>query len=216
MSVRIALIHATPLAIDPIVAAFAAAWPEARLMNLLDDSLSADLAEDGELTPAMVDRFHALAAYGRGCGADGILFTCSAFGRAIEAVREMLPIPVLKPNEAMFEEALSAGSRLAMLATFAPSIPSMIAEFEEMSAGRTPSPELSTHEVEGALDAMKAGDPERHDALIAETASGLSDRDAVILAQFSMARAATRIPSGVRVLTSPDSAVRRMKQLLAA
>src|SRR5689334_19257164 len=43
-SIRIALIHATPLAVDPIDAAFDAQWPDAERVNLLDDSLSVDRA----------------------------------------------------------------------------------------------------------------------------------------------------------------------------
>ena len=38
---RITLIHALKHSIVPIEASFAKLWPEARLMNLLDDSLSA-------------------------------------------------------------------------------------------------------------------------------------------------------------------------------
>ena len=41
---RIALIHATPAAVGPIKDAFAEAWPEPDLVNLLDDSLSRDRA----------------------------------------------------------------------------------------------------------------------------------------------------------------------------
>src|SRR4051794_34838959 len=37
---RVALIHATPLAVEPIQAAFVRHWPAAVRMNLLDDSLS--------------------------------------------------------------------------------------------------------------------------------------------------------------------------------
>ena len=51
--VRIALIHALRHSPPPVETAFAALWPEARLMNLLDDSLSADLARDGAITDAM-------------------------------------------------------------------------------------------------------------------------------------------------------------------
>ena len=40
---RIALIHALRHSPPPVEAAFARLWPEASLMNLLDDSLSADL-----------------------------------------------------------------------------------------------------------------------------------------------------------------------------
>ncbi len=46
---RIALIHALRHSPGPIAAAFAELWPEPTLMNLLDDSLSADLARDGAL-----------------------------------------------------------------------------------------------------------------------------------------------------------------------
>ncbi|MBN8897019.1 MAG: arylsulfatase, partial [Rhodospirillales bacterium] len=130
---RIALIHALKHSVAPIEAAFARLWPEARLMNLLDDSLSADLARDGALTQAMTERFLTLARYARGTGADGILFTCSAFGPCIDACAKALaPIPVLKPNEAMIEEAVALAGphgRIGLMATFAPTLASMPPEF---------------------------------------------------------------------------------------
>jgi hypothetical protein len=46
---RIALVHALKHSIVPIEASFARFWPDACLMNLLDDSLAADLARDGRL-----------------------------------------------------------------------------------------------------------------------------------------------------------------------
>src|SRR3954471_8085692 len=105
---RIALIHALKHSIVPIEDAFSRLWPMPRLANLLDDSLSADLARDGMLTDAMTQRFLTLAHYAKRCGADAILFTCSAFGPCIEAcARELAPMPVLKPNEAMIEEAVA-------------------------------------------------------------------------------------------------------------
>jgi len=60
---RIALIHATPVAIEPVVAAFAQGWPEAELANLLDDSLSTDRAQQKDLAPEMFPRFERLARY---------------------------------------------------------------------------------------------------------------------------------------------------------
>ena len=106
MTPRIALIHATPLAMAPIQHAFERLWPQAQCMNLLDDSLSRDLARTGSLTPAMVQRFVDLAHYVQGTGCAGVLFTCSAFGPAIEAAAQATGLPTLKPNEAMFEQAL--------------------------------------------------------------------------------------------------------------
>ena len=109
---RIALIHALRESQVPIWEAFAADWPEARTTNLLDDSLSADLAAEGELTADMIGRFLTLGRYAASTGADAILFTCSAFGPAIAAVQQDLDIPVLTPNEAAFEEAIAHGSQI--------------------------------------------------------------------------------------------------------
>ena len=107
---RIALIHALRHSPPPVEAAFARLWPDAELMNLLDDSLSADLAKDGRLTSSMTDRFLMLTRYAVSTGAEGILFTCSAFGPCIKTCAGAFPeIPVLKPNEAMIEEAARFG-----------------------------------------------------------------------------------------------------------
>ncbi len=195
---RIALIHAL--------------WPEAVLMNLLDDSLSADLARDGSPTPAMTERLLTLARYAVGTGADGILFTCSAFGPCIDAVkREFAGMPVLKPNEAMIEEAVARGRRIGLLATFAPTLTSMPAEFP---ADVTVVPCLA----EGALAALNSGDLEEHDRLAAEAARSLADCDVIALAQFSLARAAARVAHvcGKPLVTTPDSAVRKLFEEVAA
>jgi len=214
---RIALIHALAHSVAPINEAFARDWPRALRMNLLDDSLSADLARDGRgLDAAMHERFQRLAQYAVDTGAEGILFTCSAFGACIEAVaKRHAALPVLKPNEAMVEEAVQAlheagpGAQLGLIATFAPTLASMPPEFP---AGVSLVPALA----EGALEALNAGDGSRHDALIAAQAEALRAQGCshIALAQFSMARAraACESASGLPVLTTVDSAVRALRR----
>ncbi len=212
---RIALIHALRHSAAPIEAAFAALWPQARLMTLMDDSLSADLAEQGSLTPAMTERFLVLARYAAGTGADAILFTCSAFGPCIDACKAALaPLPVLKPNEAMIEEAVAAGRRIGLLASFGPSLDTLPAEFQEAAPGTV----VRTALAPLALPALDRGDGPGHDALAAEAAGGLADCDVIVLGQFSLARAAARVAAatGRPVLTTPDSAVRKLRRLLDA
>ena len=215
---RIALIHALAHSLAPIEDAFVRLWPEIRRTNLLDDSLSADLARDGALSPAMTTRFLALARYAAGTGADAILFTCSAFGPCIEACAAALaPLPVLKPNEAMIEEALALAGprgRIGLMASFAPTLASMPAEFAVAAPGLTLVPCLAT----GALAALDRGDGAEHDRLAAVAAAGLADCDVIALSQFSLARAAAAVAAvtGKKVLSTPDSAVRKLRRLLGA
>jgi Asp/Glu/hydantoin racemase len=214
---KIALIHATPLSIEPINTAFKTSWPAARATNLLDDSLSQDVAAAGSLTPDMHRRFCQLAGYVAATGADAILFTCSAFGPCIETAKRTVGIPTLKPNEAMIDEALASGGRIALVATFGPTIGSMQAEFEAAAAALGRRLELTTHEVAGnAMAALQSGDAERHDRLIADTVKAAGAADVVVLAQFSMARAAplAAATTKAKVLTTPASAVARLKALL--
>jgi Asp/Glu/hydantoin racemase len=215
---RIALIHALKHSIAPIEASFAGLWPEARLANLLDDTLASDLAREGELTAAMTTRFLNLARYARSCDADAILFTCSAFGPCIEAcAHELAPMPVLKPNEAMIEEAVSLAGRhgrIGLLATFAPTLATMPAEFTAIAPDVTLVPVLASD----ALAALSRGDSAEHDRLAADAARELEGCDVIALAQFSLSSAAARVATVTRrtVLTTPDSAVRKLRRLLNA
>jgi Asp/Glu/hydantoin racemase len=204
-----------PIAIEPVSQVFRENWPQARITHLLDDSLPPDLSAAGSITLAIIERFVTLARYSESTGADAILFTCSAFGTAIEAASKAVNVPVLKPNEAMLEEALAAGSQVAVLATFEPSIPSLKKEFEELAFSRGINLKLQTRTVPAAIAALQRGQDSEHDRLIEAAAAELAPCDALVLGQFSMARAAARIAmaSGRKVLTSPHSAVTRLKQI---
>jgi Asp/Glu/hydantoin racemase len=214
MAIRIGLIHAVNVSIPPAQQAFQRLWPEAVCTNLLDDSLTGDHERAGVLTDAMRRRFQILADYVIGTGAAGILFTCSAFGEAIAAVAATAKIPVLKPNEAMFEAALDAGRRIGMLAVFAPAVAPMEQEFAEMAAKRGSPAELETFCVAGAMAALKAGDAATHNRLFAEAALRFRDHDAVLLAHFSSSQAASDVERalGRPPLTSPTSAVLNLKR----
>lgn len=224
---RIVLISALAQSPGPAMAAMREAWPQAHASNLLDDSLAADLAAAGRLSAAMMARFLTLGRYAACPGGEpvtaGILFTCSAFGPAIDAVKADLTIPVLAPNEGAFDEALAlcraggGAGRVGLLLSFSGSLAPLSAEFAAMAtAAGQPMPELVPAIAEGALAALQEGDAARHDALIRDAAAALPRLDALIIGQFSMARAAAAVQA-VRaepVLTTPHAAVRKLRRLV--
>jgi hypothetical protein len=215
---RIALIHALAHSVAPINAAFARDWKQARLMNLLDDSLSMDLAATQGLDASMTQRFQSLASYAIATGADAILFTCSAFGPCIEAVARTHPsVPIFPPNSAMIEEIMGCDSavrddeKIGLIATFQPTLQSMPPEFPHPSR-------LVLAWADGALAALNAGDLARHDQLIAQTALQLRDQGCtrIALSQFSMARARELCEksTGLTVYSTVDSAVAALRRRL--
>jgi Asp/Glu/hydantoin racemase len=120
-------------------------------------------------------------------------------------------MPVLKPNEAMIEQAVARGRRIGLLSTFAPTLDSMPREFPDHV-------EIVPRLAEGApLAALDRGERSEHDSLVAEAAKDLRGCDVIALAQYSMAPAAKLVEeaTGLSVLTTPDSAVEKLKGLLA-
>lgn len=211
----IALVHALRLAMEPVEQAFANHWPEATTFNLLDDSLSRVLLEAGYESQAVRNRVGDLARYAHGAGAEAILFTCSAFGQSIAAAGSVVPVPVLKPNQAMIDQALRLPGPIGVVATFAPALDALRDELEEEAGRRGIEPGLALRHAPGALEALEAGDGETHDRLITEAAASMEDRAVILLAQFSMARARRHLETrlGRPVLSSPRSAVDSLKEL---
>ncbi len=216
MSPSIVLLHATPVAMAPIMRAFASQWPEAQVSHLLDEGLTHDRARSTELTEDVIRRFVRLAEYAYDRKPDAILATCSAFGPAIERVADTLPIPVCKPNEPMFDAALGCGNRIAMIATFAPSVVTMEAEFHDAARRSNPLATLTSVVVPDAMKALRAGDEQTHHRLIAERAAMLEGYDAIMLAHFSTSSAVAAVQANVAcpVFTAPESAVLQLRRRL--
>ena len=109
----------------------------------------------------------------------------------------------------MIEQAAARAHRIGLLSTFPPTLVSMPGEFPR-------SVEIVPKLATGALAALDRGERTEHDRLVAEASRDLRDCDLIALAQYSMAPAAELVAkaSGRPVLTTPDSAVLKLKELL--
>lgn len=200
------------------VRAFAEDWPEARTSNILEDGLFEWVRATGGVVPEMYDAFQTLTRYAVGRGAEGILYSCSAFGECIDACIPEFDIPMLKPNDAMIEKALDQGSRIAVVATVAATIPTIAVEIEDMASAKGQAVELVPYVVGGAFDALAGGDAALHDRLVAEASAEIKDCDVITLAQFTLSRAAPAVAAvtDIPVFNSPGAAVAKMREMLGA
>lgn len=214
---RIGLVHALRDSMPPLEEAFARLWPEAVTTHLFDSSLYVDRSRNAIDATEINRRIAALLRYCVSTGAEAILFTGSFFGAAVEAGRQGLPVPVLTSYDALVEAAFSTGQRFAVVSTAKDSAPLLTSDLQRYAHQHGLELHVEERVASGAMEALFAGDATRHDELIAAAAASTSANDAVLLAQFSMARAANLAAerSGKRILTAPETAVLKLKHLLA-
>jgi hypothetical protein len=215
---RIFLVHANPPAMPPVDAAMRQGWPEAQVFNLLDESLYAELDAKGTITPEIVRRIRLLLEYCVAARGDGVIFSGSTFGPAVETARKDLPIPVLKADEAMIAAALDTGGRIAVLGATERSIAVVVNGIEEAAATAGRRVAIARHWVAGATAAMAAGRRDEHDRLVAEAVGRATDCDTLVVSQISMIPAVLAVPDlpGRKILTSANTAVARLRALVTA
>jgi Asp/Glu/hydantoin racemase len=215
MTKRIFLVHPTLLAMPPVDQAFKALWPEAKILNVLDESLYNDIPHDGKLAPEIYTRLSNLFRHCAISGADGIVFSGSTFGPAVEVARQAVKIPVLRIEEAMMDDAAARGGSILLACTQKRAQPVVRGTLE--AAARKAGKPLTITElwVAGARDALNIGNNDIHDRLIAEQVAAAGEFDQIVLGMMSMAPAKAKMPPALanKVLTSGEAAVARMRKL---
>ncbi len=213
----IAAIYTGVALVKPLSDQLKEALPGYRIMNILDDSMIAEIIAEGRLTPSVRRRLYSYYDAAASAGAELILNTCSSIGEAVYAARDFIPVPIVRIDEAMARRAVEEGSRIAVLATLSTTIDPTIALLRRCAAeaGRTITTISAV--AEGAFPAITAGDAATHDRLLAETAKKVSaDCDIILLAQGSMGRmeAPLRELTGKTVYSSPRLAIEMVKKML--
>jgi hypothetical protein len=216
MPKRVFLVHPTPLAMAPIDEAFKTLWPQAQTMNVLDESLYNDIPQDGTLAPAIYDRVTSLLRHCELSGADGILFSGSTFGPAVDKARIGMRVPVLRAEEAMMEQAVTLGERILLVCTAKRAMPVVRGTLDAAVKRAGVTRQISELWVKDARDAITSGDVATHDKLIAEQVTAAGGFDVIIFGQISMVPSRIPLPPHIarRIVTGPGATVARMRALI--
>ncbi|WP_417436690.1 hypothetical protein [Idiomarina abyssalis] len=211
---KVVLIHATQLAMQPICDAFEELWPDANITHLLDEELSIRRSQVDELTSDLYRRVTSLVELAMLSGADAVMFTCSAFGDAIEHAKKTVDIPVLKPNEAMFEEAIKSPKDVILMGTFPPAMEGMAEEFRSSFSSDTKR-QFDLVCLPSAREVLKEGRTDVHNDIHLQEALKHQDK-LIMLAHFSSSVAKPMLSSNTTnvVLSAPHSAVKKLKERL--
>jgi glutamate racemase len=208
---RLGLIHTSATLVPVFAALCKEKLPNVDVFNIADDSLVRGIREAGSLTATIARRVAGYLESAELAGADYIMVTCSSIGPAVEAGAKLIGVPVLRVDQPMADKAVAAGKKIGVIATLSTTLEPTADLIQRRAAIVNKQIKLTSKLIEGAFEALMAGDGATHDAKVAAALKELSQQiDVIVLAQASMARVVDALPAEekrVPVLASPGIAV---------
>lgn len=213
-STRVAFLHTGAVVIAPVAELAREFLPGVDTVNYLDDRIVADLRDESRAA-GVAARVAELVRAAKTAGADAVMLTCSSISQLAVTTADEVGIPVLRIDEAMADEAVATGDRIAVLATLPTTLEPTLALIGERAALAGARPTVVSEVIDGAFAAVSGGDRASHDRLVADAISRVAaDSDVVVLAQASMASAADAAHVDVPVLTSLRPGIQRLRDIV--
>lgn len=217
---KLGIIHAaliTTRAVQPYLDEIV---PDVEVVHYVDDTIQNTnfACEPGIIPRENYAKFVYGALSQQAYGVDLILLACSTFNRAVEHARPMLDTPLLQIDRPMMDLAVRDGRRVGLVATVPTTVPASERLLRLAAEDADRPVEIHTRLCSAAFQALKAGDTQRHNAMLLEEIDRLSrEVDAIVLAQISMSAlepslGATRVP----VYNSGRTGLNRVREILAA
>jgi Asp/Glu/hydantoin racemase len=219
MNPKLAFLHTSHVLI-PLFASLAKdLLPGFESFHMTDESLIRNTIAAQRLTHTTTRRLAAMIGSANEAGASAVMVTCSSIGPAVQVARALYDFPIFRIDEAMADTAVSMGVRIGVAATLRTTLEPTLDLLKETAARAAKDVEILPSLFEEAFEAVLSGDTERHDSIVKEGLLDLRDRtDVVVLAQASMSRVLGQLQlnGGSPILSSPELAVRRMRDVLSS
>lgn len=198
---NVAFIHTSPAAIGPLMQFYGEAAPELEITNLLDDGILRLLAAKNTAT-AQARLSDMIKAAVETYEAELAMITCSSVSKEMaENLDREFALPILKIDYPMARQAVRAGCRIGVAATFQPTIVPTSKLLNEAASEAHTEIEIIEEVSPDAYTALLANDTATHDELLLAAIKPLEKKDVavIVLAQVSMARILPKIEGRVSV-----------------
>ena len=212
-----AIIHTTLATIEPLKKLCKEVMPEVAISNYLDDSILPQINREGAISQDVRYRFFSLAQVAVLSKPDAMLCACSSVGELVEELRGFTPMPFLRIDEPMAKQAALSGGKVLVCATLASTLNPTLSLIMRMAERLGSHITLDSLLIKGAGELLTRGDLSGYDDLLKENYLKMAyEKDWIILAQASMARAAESLPGTLiqKFLSSPQSGIRALKDVL--
>ncbi|MFZ7101628.1 MAG: aspartate/glutamate racemase family protein [Peptococcaceae bacterium] len=202
---RIALIHATTTAVQPIEEAFSSLDPQVRLLHFMDTGLLPLIQNAKGLTPGIINRFSRLVSLAADSDVQCIQLTCSAFNEVTDILQPLYSAKLFRSDEAMLDEALEF-NKVGLISTVNETPPALAGYLKR----KKPDIEIRSAVNTEAIQFLFKGETGKHDMIVKEMIEGMEDKvEAIVLSQYSMAHIAKEVKGKVPVLAGPRASAQR-------
>jgi aspartate/glutamate racemase len=173
---------------DDTIAFLKSKVPGVRVEFITDSTLLTEVRENCGPTQKVIDRMTLYAKAAEISGADLIVNSCSTVGEVADIYAKEVNIPVMKVDEPMAREAVSLGTKVALIATVETTLGPSRRMIERIGAEQGKTMECEEYVQTAAWDALKAGHPEEHNRILIEAMRRLDTMgyDVIVMCQVSM------------------------------
>ncbi|MCE5333825.1 MAG: aspartate/glutamate racemase family protein [Desulfobacteraceae bacterium] len=213
---NIAFLHTVPFLVEPFTKLSAEHLPTASCFHMVDDGILKEVFRYGVTAPGVLRRILQQCVLATEAGAELIVFTCSSTSPAVDFIRPLCDVRIMKVDEPMAERAVQLGSRIGVITTAETTLgPSAnLVKNEAARAGKTV--QVDARLEADAFKARLAGNIAEHDRIIQKACAELAaQNDVVVLAQASMAHLAASLQERLNrpVLSSPPLCMEALKAI---
>ncbi len=213
----IAFLHTVPFLVESFSRLAAENLPGVACFHVVDDGILREVFRDGMSAPGVLRRILQQAVLADKAGAELIVFTCSSTSPAVDFVRPLCDVRIMKVDEPMAERAVLLGSKIGVLTTARTTLEPSTNLIKNEADRQGKSVEVDARLEVEAFEARLAGDVAEHDRIIRKVCADLAARnDVVVLAQASMAHLAGSLQQelGRPVLSSPPLCMEALKKMI--
>ena len=183
-------------------------------VHILDEGVLLQAIEKRKVDAQVRDRVHRTIENTRKED-DMVLVTCSTIAPCIDSMSSSRSV-LLRIDEPMAKEAVSKGSRIAVIGTLPTAIISTVDLIDKKAVEAQKEVQIKEYLCEKAFDLLKQGDIVAHDTIVSQNVEHASkEADVIVFAQASMINALSRmnITPKKEVLTSTRSGVAQLKKV---
>lgn len=207
---KIALLSATKVSLDPIENAFKKTNHNVDIFHLLDSSLLSCLQTEKSVTPSIIKRFSNLIDIAISSKADAVLFTCSAFNNITSVLQPLYDIKLFRSDEAMLNQAAKY-NKVGLVSTVLETPLALESYIKEIK----PTIQIESVVDDDAMNMLNIGEHNQHDQRVKNMIYQLDGKvDVIVLSQYSMAHVKHQVSLETPILTAPDASVNMCVQYL--